>query len=142
MPSLGHLRLVYVFCIFILYFIKINVNNSFKNLTFYPNLNQAGNKYYCGILNHISLTSFINYLNYLCLQAKQNTPIRDKSLTPIRLCLIPKGKKFPPSFSLSVFKVYQSQGYCYSLKVFSDCGRFGLSKVSGVIQFFTKPKKD
>ena len=124
MPSLGHLRLVYIVCIFILYFIKINVNNFLKNLTFYPNLNQSGNnKHYRRVWNHISLTSFINYLNYLCLQ-EQNTPIRDTSLTPIRLCLIPKGKKFPPSFSLSVFKVYQAQGYHYSLKVFSDCGRF------------------
>lgn len=84
MPSLGHQRLVYIFCIFILYFIKINVNNYLKNLTFYPNLTQSGNnKHYCRVLKHISLTSFINYLNYLCLQAEQNTPIRDKSLTPI-----------------------------------------------------------
>ena len=57
------------------------VHNSFKNLTFYPNLNQSGNnKYYLRLLNRISKSFFRDYLNDLCLQTKQNRPIRDKKL--------------------------------------------------------------
>lgn len=74
MSSLGHLRLVY-FVFFILYFIKMNVHNSFKSLTFYPDLNQSGNtEYYLRLLNRISQSFFRDYLNDLCLQTKQNTP--------------------------------------------------------------------
>lgn len=53
----------------------MNVHNSFKSLTFYPDLNQSGNnEYYLRLLNRISQSFFRDYLNDLCLQTKQNTP--------------------------------------------------------------------
>lgn len=124
-----------IFCMFILYFIKMNVNNSFQNLTFYPDLNQSGkNKYYLRVLNCITQSFFRDYLNYLCHQKTQNTPIRDK-----RNCVLKTFGEAVSTFTVIIsIQALLGPWILPFFKLFSGCDEFFISEA---LRVFTKPKK-